>query len=372
MRLLMISGDRSLAQGKRGAFGEMLEEFAKHWERIDILTPQSRSGALLPSRHYPLPGNVFLHPSPYGLWYQPLWISKKGKELTTVHHHDIMTVHEYPPFYNGIGARWLQRHTDIRSALELHHIVGHPTPASCTEWIGRWISRLMLPSHARHFSRVRTVNRGVAELLVSWGFDRKHISLVPSFYVDHAIARTVAGQDKTCDLAFCGRLVENKGVEELIEAMKLLPDATLRIVGDGPLRGKLERMVVMRNLSSRVSFTGWLPESLHVAHTIAAARIFVVPSTSEGGPRVALEAMSYGVPVVATRVGILPDVIEDGVNSIFTTGSSADIAEKVGGLLRDEAVRQRIGEAAKKIMKLYERKEAIGAYARFLHEIAKN
>src|SRR3989338_387984 len=100
MRLLMISGDRSILQGKKGAFWYMLEEFRKHWERIDVICPKSAPHPhLLPKGEGISPfENVFFHSSPHGLWYQPRWIVKTGKALIREHRHDVMSVHEYPPF----------------------------------------------------------------------------------------------------------------------------------------------------------------------------------------------------------------------------------------------------------------------------------
>ena len=164
----------------------MLEEFSKHWERIDVITPSvlthnspfdSAQGKQLIT-HF---SNIFFHPSPHGLWYQPFWIAKKGTELIATHKHDVTTVHEYPPFYNGIGAHWLRKKTGIPGVLEIHHIVGYPVASSFTEQIGALLSRLWLKTDASRFSAVRTVNAEVKNTLTQWGVPADHISVVPSF-----------------------------------------------------------------------------------------------------------------------------------------------------------------------------------------------
>mgnify|MGYP001011404013 FL=1 len=108
MKLLMISGDRSILNGKQGAFYHMLEEFSKFWERIDILCPKIQDYSSLSIwyqlQEKPLFGNVHFHPAQKGLLYQPSFIATKGAELIAEHHHEIVTVHDYPPFYNGMGA----------------------------------------------------------------------------------------------------------------------------------------------------------------------------------------------------------------------------------------------------------------------------
>ncbi len=211
MKLLMISGDRLLASGKRGAFSETLSELSKHFERIDILTPTFAKATVGRPNASPegggkrqIPDNVFLHPSPHGLWYQPFSIAKKGEELFKEHHHDGMTVHEYPPFYNGIGARLLKRRTGLSAALEVHHIVGWPVAASLSEWIGSMLTRLCIARHSRRFDAVRVVNAAVQSQLADWGVSEKKLSVIPSVYLDHAAINQIGNQPKKFDLVFAG------------------------------------------------------------------------------------------------------------------------------------------------------------------------
>src|SRR5687768_5440707 len=98
-RLLMISGDRAIARGRRGAFFNTLSGLSKHWDQIDIITPGI--GVHVSQTLF---GNVNIHSSPWPIILQPLFIWKKGVQLYRKQPFDIMTVHEYPPFYNGIGA----------------------------------------------------------------------------------------------------------------------------------------------------------------------------------------------------------------------------------------------------------------------------
>lgn len=363
----MISGDRSLASGKRGAFAEMLQEFSKHWERIDILCPRHKFQ--IPNTNFQLPSNVFIHSSPHGLWYQPFWIRKKGQELMIEHHHDVMTVHEYPPFYNGIGARMLKQIKKIPAVLEIHHIVGWPEAASWSELWGRILSRLFLGSHASHFEAVRVVNATVKSLLMSWGVQFERVTLVPSVYLNFRYLSVVKNRPKIFDCTFCSRFVENKGLLETIEAMSLLPNATLQIIGDGPLREKASALIRSLGLGSRVHITGWVGDSQDVFIAIALGHLFIMNSKSEGNPRVAIEAMACGVPVLATRVGIMPDVIIDGVNGVFTDGTAKDIAAKARVLLADLATLEKMGTEAAQIAHRFEKTVIIKKYADFLKSL---
>lgn len=360
MKLLMISGDRNVAAGKAGAFSETLKELCTHFERIDILCPRITGTQQVRSLH----GNVYLHPASGGLVSQSSYILQKGRELFAAHHHNIMTVHDYPPFYNGIGARWLQKSIGIPAVLEIHHIVGWPKSSSVSEYIGRVLSQMFLPSHCKHFQGVRVVNGTVKKLLTEWGVPNETISIVPSFYLDHELITTAKNQLKKYDLVFCSRLVANKGLLSVIDSLAQIPAATLCVIGDGPLRKKAEERA--KKFGSRVTFTGWLPSQADVLSTIASGKIFVMNSASEGGPRVALEAMALGLPLLATRVGVLPDIIEDGVNGVFTDGTAVDIAAKAKELLADAARMAGMGEKARKILEKFEKKTAIRTYADFL------
>ena len=373
MNLLMISGDRSVAAGKKGAFWYTLAALSKHFERIDVICPRIPNLASVANPDsMTFFGNVHFHPATGGLLFQPAWILKKGMQLHALFHHRIMTVHEYPPFYNGIGARrLLRRIKGIGSVLELHHLVGYPVPASLSERIGRLLSRLYLPSEIRQFDAVRTVGKNTAERLLSWHVDKSKVFVVPSFYLDHnAFARIEQPRAKQFDVVFCARLVANKGLEGVLRAIAKIPHATLLVIGDGPERQKSVALAKQLDISERVEFRGWLDSQEDVLRALVTAKLFVMNSLSEGGPRIALEAMAAGLPVIATRVGVMEDVIEDGKNGLFTTGEPEDLAPKIDQLMRDRACRDHMGIAAKSVLDRFEREKLIAHYARFLQSFA--
>jgi glycosyltransferase involved in cell wall biosynthesis len=316
-------------------------------------------------------GNVFFHPCPYGLLAQPWWIEQKGKELIAAHGHQVMTVHEYPPFYNGIGARRLARATNVPAVYEIHHLIGEPQPASLTEWIGRWMSRLWLKADLKPAANVRTVNGTVRDTLVRWGVEENRIAVVPSFYLDRDVLKPDATVTKQYDVVFCGRLAANKGLIEVIHAVASLPGVTLLVIGDGEVRVSAETLVQSFGVANRVTFCGWLPTPGDVMKSIQSAKMLVMHSKSEGGPRVALEAMALGMPVIATKVGVMPDVIQDGVNGVLTCGSVAELAGHIKTLLADDSLRSRMGAEAAKIIERFEKKKLVKDYADFLKSNAR-
>jgi len=391
MKLLMISGDRSILQSKQGAFWYTLQEMCKHWERIDVICPrvrpfdkaQDRDSVLRQSSGQGFGirdsefgirnsefDNVFFHPSPWPLLLQPLWILRRGKVLVAEHRHDVMTVHEYPPFYNGIGARLLAKRTRLPYALEVHHIVGHPKAASLIEYVGRLLSRFYLPIDAHGASSVRTVNPAAKKSLAKWGIPEEKIQVVSSFYLDRDLLTSISDVPIKYDIVFCARLVKNKGLDEVIDAVVLLKDVRMVVIGDGPERKRMEQRAQERGVRDRIDFLGWLPDQRAVMETIKSAKIFVMNSKSEGGPRILLEAMGCGMPVIATPVGVAPDVIDVGKNGMITTGSAQNLGCRIQSLLHDEDQRKKIGEEARKVLDRFERSVLVKAYAEFLKSLA--
>lgn len=389
MKLLMISGDRSILCGKRGAFWYTLQELRKHWDRIDVICPRTRCLTPPTSLSHATPhtpgegrgqqtaamppvsngGDVHFHPSPHGLWYQPWWILREGRKLIAQHHHDVMTVHEFPPFYNGCGATKLARETKIPFALEVHHVVGYPRVASPAEWVGRILSRFVLPRHARFASAVRVVNQATKELLARWGIPAEKMAIVSSFYLDRSVLQKDVRPPISYDVSFCGRIVPNKQLMTLIEAVADIPEVRLLVIGDGPERQRCERRARELQMGHRATFLGWLPALEDVVGAVMTARMFVMNSLSEGGPRTALEAMGMGMPVITTPVGVMPEVIEDQVNGLLTDGSRGDLRRKIMRLLQDEALRDRLGKEARKVLDRFDRPTLIRQYAEFLKSV---
>lgn len=376
----MISGDRSILRGKKGAFWYTLEAFHGYWDRIDVICPHVKavSGELRAVRKISAHSsqltaflNVYFHPNPRGLLWQECWIRKKGMELIREHKHNVMTVHDYPPFFNGAGAMYLSKKTGIPYTLEVHHIVGYPKAASFAEWAGKTFSRFYFPMAAKKAHALRTVSGGVGAELMRWGIPEAKIHMVPSAYLNHALLKPDPSIPKTYDVSCGGRLVVNKGIAEVIRAVAMLPDVTLVVFGEGSLRPKFEALAKSLGIADRVHFAGWAVEGVDVYRTLQSAKIFAMNSRSEGGPRIALEAMALGIPVVSTKVGVMPDVIVDGRNGLFTNGDPRDLSQKLRSLLADAALRDRMGREARDILTKFERKTLIKRYAEFLQSLAQ-
>ncbi|MGK5448192.1 glycosyltransferase family 4 protein [Streptomyces radiopugnans] len=148
-------------------------------------------------------------------------------------------------------------------------------------------------------------------------------------------------------VAYVGRLAAQKDVGTLLDAFARLPSggARLLVVGDGPQRAQLQARA--RPLSDRVHFTGFLPHE-QVPAVLAHVDVLVVPSRYEELGSVLVEAMAAGLPVVASRVGGIPDLVRDGHNGLLVPpGDAAAFARAVGRLLGDPATAARLGREAR-------------------------
>lgn len=168
------------------------------------------------------------------------------------------------------------------------------------------------------------------------------------------------------------RLHPTKGLHYLIEAAQLLqtnfPKTHLLIVGDGPLRSKLEDQLNATGLS--YTLTGFLPEAYQV---LPAMDLFVLPSISEGMGLVLLEAMQAHIPIVATQVGGIPEVIRDNKDGLLVPPRNPEvIAEACRRILKDpELSRSMIESGAKRWQKfgVYEMlRQTQSFYLELLHD----
>jgi glycosyltransferase involved in cell wall biosynthesis len=128
-------------------------------------------------------------------------------------------------------------------------------------------------------------------------------------------------------LLFVGRLAIEKGLNYLVDAVSLCKteglDLELTIVGDGDERKLLESLVEKQNLQHFVDFKGFIPLGEALQAVYRRADVFVLPSTSEGMPKVLLEAMANGLVVIASRVGGIPTLVRDGVNGLLVEPRSS-------------------------------------------------
>jgi glycosyltransferase involved in cell wall biosynthesis len=157
-------------------------------------------------------------------------------------------------------------------------------------------------------------------------------------------------------ILYVGRLVYRKGLHVLVRAMpfvlKEIPDAQLLIVGEGYMDSFLRMLIKSLNLEENVKMLGFIPDE-KLSELYTSSHLFVLPSLyCESFGITLLEAMASGRPIVASNVGGIPEVVEDGVTGLlFRRGDAQDLADKIIKVLNDNKLAQTLAFNARKLVK---------------------
>jgi glycosyltransferase involved in cell wall biosynthesis len=148
-----------------------------------------------------------------------------------------------------------------------------------------------------------------------------------------------------------GRLVPVKGPEFLIKASQAIipkhPNTYFLFAGDGPLKEDLQKKAKKAGEEKNVVFLGWRDD---IAHILSIFDVFCLPSLNEGMGRVLVEAMAHGIPIVASEVGGIPDLITHGKNGFLVPPKNPEeLAKHIQILIEDENKRRKMGEAGQKM-----------------------
>jgi len=204
------------------------------------------------------------------------------------------------------------------------------------------------------------ISSEIRDDLVKDGFDPTVIHCIPNFIMRdqfHPLPERGArdrlkkslGIDAASKvLTFSGRLVQRKRVDVLLraaaEVLKLRRDVVLIILGHGELKAELENMAGSLGIQERISFRNFVPNVFDYLHI---TDIFVFPSEKEGLPNALLEAMACGLPVIASRIGGVVDIVRDRENGLLVTpGDQQELGKAILELLEDEALRRSLAANA--------------------------
>lgn len=209
------------------------------------------------------------------------------------------------------------------------------------KWVCRRATKIIVPSEY------------LKKIVVGWGVEKEKITVIYNAFTGRSCESYPQAnhQNEQKTILSVGRLVPWKGFEKLIGVMIDLPaDTKLKIVGDGPDEKKLKNKAKELNLKNRVEFLGKL-EHDQVLSEMNQADVFVLNTEYEGLPHVLLEALGYGLPVVATRIGGNPEVIEDGWNgTLVETNNKEQLKKAIRELLDNEELRKKYQENGQRIL----------------------
>jgi glycosyltransferase involved in cell wall biosynthesis len=198
------------------------------------------------------------------------------------------------------------------------------------------------------------VGRHLARLAIERGAPEDHVWFIPnSVKAPTARATPFArAEGQPVKIVAAGRLHSKKGFDVLIQAVGKLRawdfDVTCEIAGEGDERDDLEGLIRELDLDPCVKLTGWTDD---VAGFLATGDLFAFPSHQEGFPLTLLEAMSVGLPVVATEIDGPDEILEEGVNGRLVPDDDPDrLAEALGELISDRETARRLGAAARELV----------------------
>jgi glycosyltransferase involved in cell wall biosynthesis len=230
-------------------------------------------------------------------------------------------------------------------------VITEHTEASWQTWRARWVSRWVY----RRVEHIIAVSTPIRRRLIER--DDVHpdlITIVPNAVVStserHGSAPLPAELRKRPLVGVVARLQPEKGVANFLKGVTRVaphfPEAHFVVAGDGPLRQELVALAEDLNLSKRVHFLGFQSDASALMRSLD---VLVVPSLTEGSPLVTLEAMTAGVPVVASAVGGIPDQIRhDKEGLLVPPGDTGAIGDALLTLLRDPDLARRLGHAGRR------------------------
>jgi glycosyltransferase involved in cell wall biosynthesis len=213
------------------------------------------------------------------------------------------------------------------------------------------------------------------ELAIRWGVPAARVSVLPNptpslppLAEPQAVRRELGVNGRV--LVFAGRLTAQKALGVALEALALTDEVSLVVVGDGPDRPELERRAAELHLGSRALFLGAQPRQ-RVLELFHAADAALLSSTWENFPHALVEALAVGTPVIASQVGGVPEIVEDGKNGLLVEPGDADaLAARINEFFASPELQHRLAAAAAPSVKRFAPERIFGELERVLIEAA--
>lgn len=216
------------------------------------------------------------------------------------------------------------------------------------------VDRFCLPK----YERVICVSEDLFADCRRLGVPQKNVTLIENAIDTQQYKRRITASDAKKQLGIpvnslvigaIGRLAREKAFDMLIRSVDQLLreriDVHLLIAGEGNQYDELQKLVIDLGREDRIKLTGFVADT---SALYQAMDVFALSSLREGLPNVVLEAMAFGVPVVATRIAGLPNIIEDGTNGfLIESGNQEELTFKTAELLADQSLRFNLGAEAR-------------------------
>ncbi len=265
--------------------------------------------------------------------------------------YDIFHGHVYS---GGISALVLARRyggVAVNTVHGSYYPVWHLLTSGPVAAMYRAGERLVAPALARCCELQIHTASYFAEQVRRWGVPEERLRVIPNGVDAEMFSPAAGGAEPGGEkVVFTARrLVRKTGVDVLLRAARIVlrqESCRFVIAGDGPERAALERLARALGVAGHVSFLGRVPYR-EMPKRIAGADVVAVPSLIEATSLFVLEAMAMAKPVVATRVGGIPEVLSEREGMLVEAGSHEALAEAILKLLRDAALREELGRRAR-------------------------
>lgn len=324
---------------------EVGKALAARGHEVHILSPS------VPPRLLGFEDRVFFHEvsaSPYPLFENaPFSIALASKMADVAEHHGLEVMHAHYAIPHASAALLARMALDHRMKVVT---TLHGTDITVVGSDPSYLSMVRLAIRAS--DAVTAVSEYLREETIRTFQVDRPIAVIPNFVSPpEGPVPDCRSWLAPCDASVLVHISNFRPVKRVMDVMRVFErvraehPCRLVMVGDGPDRPEAEAFARERGLSEGVRFTG---KQLDIATVLACSDVFLLPSATESFGLAALEAMAHQVPVVASRVGGLPEVVRHGIDGFLEPMGDVDaMAEDVLTLLRDRTLRQRLGASAR-------------------------
>ncbi|MBF0447282.1 MAG: glycosyltransferase family 4 protein [Magnetococcales bacterium] len=307
-----------------------------------------------------------------GAIYDPFTTVSLWRLLRAYRPHIVHTHNNKANFHGRIAARLYGR----AALVTTHHDMGdwrlafgQPFERASLSKIDDWVEQIIYPLCNVRMNRLNhrliAVSHAVAAIEADSRADPR-LHILPAPYDDHLFYSSSSPVSFQARLGTVGRLVWQKGLPVLLEALALVviqnPLATLRITGDGPMMSALRQRASCSDIQGRVLFSGSQSHNANLYHGLD---IYLQPSLFEGSSMTTAEAMAMGLPVIASRTGGLAELVVDGETGLLVPANDPiALSAAILFLLDNPEQARRMGQAGQK------RAQALYTASRYIEQIS--
>jgi len=262
-------------------------------------------------------------------------------KLITIHKKekiDLLQIHDSTAFYSA----WLfSKLYKIPNVMFMHACIFEKGKEGMYPKTQEFMYKLNTRFYIKHATLIACISERLTHWAERLGAKREKIKLINE-PVDTGLFKPVIKNisKKSRTILFIGRFSPEKGAKYLVQAMpkiiKVFPQAKLKMIGQGNEKKELINLTKNLNIKNSIEFKGEIPNN-QLRQFYTQADVLVIPSLSEGLPKVLLEALASGLPVIGTKVGGIPEVVKDGYNGLLIESKSSDeIAKSIIKLFSNE------------------------------------